>query len=81
MRKKVRIQVTPRVLRTPLMTCIIMQSAEVDQLKSKLRQYDDYDEIKRELEIMKVCGLYILILRYAQTSCLFLLAVCGVLRV
>ncbi|KAI0780119.1 CASP C terminal-domain-containing protein [Fomes fomentarius] len=27
--------------------------AEVDQLKSKLKQYADYDEIKRELEIMK----------------------------
>lgn len=29
------------------------KAAEVDQLKSKLRQYTDYDEIKRELEIMK----------------------------
>ena len=30
--------------------------AEVEQLKSKLKRYADYDEIKRELEIMKVCG-------------------------
>ncbi|KAI0630292.1 CASP C terminal-domain-containing protein [Trametes polyzona] len=29
------------------------KSAEVDQLRSKLKQYSDYDEIKRELEIMK----------------------------
>ncbi|KAE9411276.1 hypothetical protein BT96DRAFT_930417 [Gymnopus androsaceus JB14] len=27
--------------------------AEVDQLKQRLKQYNDYDEIKRELEIMK----------------------------
>lgn len=27
---------------------------EVDQLKARLKQYGDYDEIKRELEIMKV---------------------------
>ncbi|GLB37586.1 putative CASP C terminal [Lyophyllum shimeji] len=27
--------------------------AEVDQLKQKMKQYSDYDEIKRELEIMK----------------------------
>ncbi|RDX55044.1 hypothetical protein OH76DRAFT_1397388 [Lentinus brumalis] len=29
------------------------KAAEVDQLKTKLKQYSDYDEIKRELEIMK----------------------------
>ncbi|KAI0645643.1 CASP C terminal-domain-containing protein [Trametes meyenii] len=29
------------------------RSAEVDQLRAKVRQYSDYDEIKRELEIMK----------------------------
>ena len=28
--------------------------AEVDQLKLKLKQFADYDEIKRELDIMKV---------------------------
>ena len=32
----------------------ITQTTEVDQLKSKVKQYADYDEIKRELEIMKV---------------------------
>lgn len=31
-----------------------VQAAEVEQLKLKLKQYSDYDEIKRELEIMKV---------------------------
>lgn len=31
------------------------QVAEVDQLKTKIKQYSDYDEIKRELDIMKVC--------------------------
>ncbi|KAJ7072141.1 CASP C terminal-domain-containing protein [Mycena amicta] len=29
------------------------KATEIDQLKNKLRQYVDYDEIKRELEIMK----------------------------
>ncbi|KAH9949595.1 CASP C terminal-domain-containing protein [Amylocystis lapponica] len=29
------------------------KSGEVEQLRQKLRQYGDYDEIKRELEIMK----------------------------
>lgn len=28
---------------------------EVDGFKEKLKQYSDYDEVKRELEIMKVC--------------------------
>ncbi|TFY67935.1 hypothetical protein EVJ58_g1340 [Rhodofomes roseus] len=27
--------------------------AEIDQLRAKLKQYNDYDEVKRELEIMK----------------------------
>ena len=30
------------------------QTAEADNLKQALGQYSDYDEIKRELEIMKV---------------------------
>jgi len=30
------------------------QTAKVDSLKTKVKQYSDYDEIKRELEIMKV---------------------------
>ena len=33
------------------------KAAEVDQLKAKLRQYSDYDEIKRELEIMKASSI------------------------
>ena len=28
---------------------------EVDGYKERLKQYADYDEVKRELEIMKVC--------------------------
>ncbi|KAF7315489.1 Golgi membrane protein [Mycena indigotica] len=32
---------------------IQIKASEIDQLKSKLKQYGDYDEIKRELEIMK----------------------------
>ena len=28
---------------------------EITTLKQKLKQYADYDEVKRELEIMKVC--------------------------
>ena len=35
-----------------------LQSSEVDQLRFKLKQLDDYDEIKRELEIMKVSSLF-----------------------
>lgn len=30
------------------------QVEEIEQQKQKLKQYSDYDEIKRELEIMKV---------------------------
>lgn len=30
------------------------RSSEVEELKLRLRQYADYDEVKRELEIMKV---------------------------
>jgi len=31
-----------------------LQSVEIDHLKQKVKQYSDYDEVKRELEIMKV---------------------------
>jgi homeobox protein cut-like len=31
-----------------------LQSSEIEHLKSRLRKYADYDEIKRELDIMKV---------------------------
>jgi homeobox protein cut-like len=30
------------------------RAVEVDELKARLQQYADYDEVKRELEIMKV---------------------------
>lgn len=33
---------------------IFFQVAEIEQLKQRLKQFGDYDEIKRELEIMKV---------------------------
>ena len=38
-------------------------SLEVDQLRQKLKQYSDYDEIKRELEIMKVRDIAVLLAR------------------
>ncbi len=31
-----------------------VQSTELEHLKSRMKQYSDYDELKRELEIMKV---------------------------
>ena len=34
-----------------------MQNSEIEHLKQRLKQYKDYDEIKRELEIMKVSCL------------------------
>lgn len=37
----------------------MLQTSDVDQLKQKLRQYQDYDEIKRELEIMKARRLFL----------------------
>lgn len=53
----------------------LQQSSEIDQLKAKLRTLSDYDEIKRELEIMKVClPSYI---HYLATDSL---PVCGILR-
>jgi homeobox protein cut-like len=33
------------------------RSAEVDNLRAKVKQYSDYDELKRELEIMKVLNV------------------------
>lgn len=36
----------------PVLTDI--KSAETEQLRTKLKKLGDYDEIKRELEIMKV---------------------------
>ena len=33
---------------------IATQAAEIESLKAKVKQFGDYDEIKRELEIMKV---------------------------
>jgi hypothetical protein len=35
----------------------IHQAAEIENLKIRLKQYADYDEIKRELGIMKVAKL------------------------
>lgn len=32
------------------------KTREVEQLRKRTKEYQDYDEIKRELEIMKVCG-------------------------
>ena len=35
-------------------TDVIGKTREIEQLRQSLRGYADYDEIKRELEIMKV---------------------------
>ena len=34
---------------------ISRRQEEIDSLRTKLRSLDDYDEMKRELEILKVC--------------------------
>lgn len=33
---------------------LMAQALEIESLRSKVKQFGDYDEIKRELEIMKV---------------------------
>lgn len=38
-------------------------TAEIDGLKSRVKQFGDYDEIKRELEIMKVSHQHLLPVR------------------
>lgn len=40
------------------------KETEVDGYKERLKQYADYDEVKRELEIMKVC--FFLLPRHRQ---------------
>ncbi|EKC99410.1 vacuole transport-related protein [Trichosporon asahii var. asahii CBS 8904] len=35
---------------------IATQAAEIENLRAKVKQYSDYDELKRELEIMKFSG-------------------------
>lgn len=45
------------------------QTGEVDQLKQKLKQYANYDEIKRELEIMKVSQIALFYLAQSDVSC------------
>ena len=47
------VQVFTELLRC-LQACYLLQSIEIEQLRAKLKQYSDYDELKRELEIMKV---------------------------
>lgn len=42
-------------VRVPELT-IIGKAREIEQLRQSLKGYADYDEIKRELEIMKVRG-------------------------
>jgi homeobox protein cut-like len=49
-------------------------TAEIDGLKSRVKQFGDYDEIKRELEIMKV-GPFM-----APVACIRLMPVRRVLR-
>ena len=38
----------------PRLTSDLLQDSEVANLRNQLNQYSDYDEIKRELDIMKV---------------------------
>ena len=45
------VQITPEAKIAAHETC---QTAENESLRARLKQYSDYDEIKRELEIMKV---------------------------
>jgi homeobox protein cut-like len=35
-------------------TQLNIQASEIETLRNKVKQFGDYDEIKRELEIMKV---------------------------
>ena len=39
---------------------MVLQECDVETLRGRLRTYADYDEIKRELEIMKVCVLTVI---------------------
>lgn len=44
-------------------TDVVGKAREIEQLRQSLRGYADYDEIKRELEIMKVWGRHALVPR------------------
>jgi hypothetical protein len=44
----------PLYVSCPSVDAVDGQSTEIEGLKSRVKQYGDYDEIKRELEIMKV---------------------------
>ena len=59
------------VLQLTRLTIAVSQVAEVDQLKTRLKQYADYDEIKRELDIMKVRTCLGLIFLYHITEYYF----------
>jgi len=37
----------------PKLNCFSLKVSEIDQLRQKLKHFYDYDEIKRELQIMK----------------------------
>lgn len=47
-----------------------MQATEIESLRSKVKQFGDYDEIKRELEIMKVnlCMVRVTDIQYVEFS-------------
>ncbi len=47
----------PRIRHPVVTTYLYAKTSEIDNLRHKLKQLADYDEIKRELEIMKV-GFY-----------------------
>ena len=42
-----------------------VQTSELSSLRERVRQFADYDEIKRELDIMKVCTV---LLSFTQTE-------------
>ena len=44
--------------RPPNVTWFFLKVSEIDQLRQKLKHYYDYDEIKRELQIMKASFSY-----------------------
>lgn len=42
----------------------LLQNLQVEQLRTKLTGFEDYDEIKRELDIMKVCSHFPIVFAY-----------------
>lgn len=45
------------------------QGAEIESLKARVKQYADYDEVKRELGIMKVCVIALVGSCFLEPEC------------